>query len=661
MPAVSATRRAPSRSGVLHAVFAAVLACAVAGGPANAASATIEKTRADYRAALAAAKRGDAATFRRLRAALDDYVLAGYLDYAWLAPRLASTDAETVRKFLAANADSPVSDQLRRSWLHSLARRGQWDLFMAEYHDVDDDDALRCYHFDRQFRQASDKRALAPEFESLWLVGRSQPDACDRVFSAWERAGLLTPELVWGRISRAIDRGQLSLAGHLAKRYLDSEGRRWVARWQAMHRDPRAGLARISFNMDTPVARAIVRHGIARLGRDDPETAMRQWEALKQKYSFLGEDDNDVRRRLGILAARQHLAVAVQWLAAVVADPDDTELRQWRARAAVRAGEWQVARQFIASMPEKERSTSEWRFFLARALEQTGDKDQARAIYAELAHETGYHGFLAADRLGVPYALAQNPLAAPPAEVGEFAGRRPARMARELFELGETAAARRQWAWAIRGASPRELQVAALVAHRWGWHDRAIMTVRRSGYDADLELLFPVLYKEHVESNAARHRIDPEWIYGVLRQESAFMTDVASSAGALGLMQLMPRTGREMARALKLKVRGRYAMLQVDNNIRLGSGYLDRMLEQNDNHLVLATAAYNAGAHRVKRWRPETEPLDSDVWVETIPFDETRGYVRNVLGFTTIYDYRLGNPNPTRVSDRMPPVPPLAR
>jgi len=639
---------------------ACAIAClfAAAPGMAAAADAPAAQARADYRAAHAALRRGDVAGFRRLRAALDNYVLAGYLDYAWLAPRLDGADPDTVRKFIADNADAPVSDQLRRAWLHQLARRGQWELFMAEYHDVDDDDTLRCYHFSQQFRRAADKRALATEFEALWLVGRSQPDACDKAFSAWQQAGLLTPELVWARITLAMDRGQLGLATHLARRYLDRDGQRWVERWQAMYRDPRAGLARINFNMDTPMARAIVRTGVARLGGSDPEFAMARWEALKQSYSFLGEDDNDVRRRLGIQAARQHRAVAVQWLAAVAADPGDTELRQWRARAAVRAGEWQVARQFIASMPEQERASSEWRFFLARALEETGDKEQARALYHELARAAGYHGFLAADRLGEPYAIAHSAVAAAPAEVDELAGRRAVRMAQELFELGEIVPARRQWAWAIRGASPRDLQIAALIAHRWGWHDRAIMTVRRSGYDADLELLFPVLYKEHVQSNATRHHIDPEWIYGVLRQESAFMSDVASSAGALGLMQLMPRTGREMARELKLNVPNRYAMLRVDNNIKLGSGYLDRMLEANDNHMVLATASYNAGPHRVKRWRPETEPLDADVWVETIPFDETRGYVRNVLGFTTIYDYRLGNEHPTRISDRMPPVPP---
>jgi soluble lytic murein transglycosylase len=203
----------------------------------------------------------------------------------------------------------------------------------------------------------------------------------------------------------------------------------------------------------------------------------------------------------------------------------------------------------------------------------------------------------------------------------------------------------------------RELAVAALVASEWGWHDRAILTASRSDHLDDLEIRFPLLYRESIEASAARHGIDAGWIYGVVRQESAFVPDARSPAGALGLMQLMPATGMLTSRRLNLRVRGTQAILEVETNIKLGVGYLKDVLTRNNDHQALATAAYNAGPNRVTSWMPR-EALDADVWVESIPFNETRDYVKNVMAFTAVYDHRLGL-KPVRLKERMPMVTPV--
>jgi soluble lytic murein transglycosylase len=212
--------------------------------------------------------------------------------------------------------------------------------------------------------------------------------------------------------------------------------------------------------------------------------------------------------------------------------------------------------------------------------------------------------------------------------------------------------ARREWTFGTRDLPPRDLERAALLAHRWGWHDRAIFTAGRSGHLDDLELRFPVLHSREVLRAADTLRIDPAWVMGVMRQESAFIADVRSSAGALGLMQLMPGTGADMARLLKLPKPGNADLLQPDMNIRLGTQYLSKTLDTFGNK-VLATAAYNAGPGRVRRWLPDTAPMPTPLWVDTIPYSETRGYVRNVLAFATIYDARLVRPF-TPLSTRMP-------
>jgi soluble lytic murein transglycosylase len=288
-------------------------------------------------------------------------------------------------------------------------------------------------------------------------------------------------------------------------------------------------------------------------------------------------------------------------------------------------------------------------------LERTGEEGRARVLYRVLSKERSYYGFMAADRIGELYAMQHVGVDASPEEVSAMLERPGIQMAKELFTLGDILAARRQWNWATRHLNNRDLAVAAVLARQWGWHDRAILTVNKSEHLDDLELRFPVLYRDIVEANAQRNNIEPDWVYGVLRQESAFVADARSHAGALGLMQLMPRTGRMTGRRINLRVPNNTAILNVENNLKLGASYLRTVLDVNHGHQVLATASYNAGPNRVREWLPESKPLDADVWVDTVPFNETRNYVKNVMAFTTVYAYRLETALRT-LKERMPSV-----
>jgi soluble lytic murein transglycosylase len=508
---------------------------------------------------------------------------------------------------------------------------------------------------DRLLRSSEQQTALMQEIETLWTNGRRLPVACNAVFNAWRKAGHMTPEKIWLRIRLAMELRQLGLAEELAQ-YLDARDRVWVHRWGAMHRDPANELTRINYPVETPVARMVVRHGVVRLGMRDVDEALQRWDALKQKYQFFGEDDNYVMRYLGIIAAQDHSPTAVQLLARVSADPNDEPLHLWRMRAALRAGDWNAAKNFIAALPEERRQKQEGRYWMARALEQTGQGDEARSMYRTLAREHGYYGFLAADRIGEDYAMQHQPIVATGEEVSAMLARPGVLAAQELLAMGMVTEARRQWQWITRHMNNRELAVAALLAREWGWHDRAILTVSKSDHQNDLELRFPLLYRDAIEANATRYGVDAGWIYGVVRQESAFVPDARSHAGALGLMQLMPATGLLTGRRLNLPIRGARAILEVENNITLGVGYLKDVLTRNANHQTLATAAYNAGPNRVADWAPLAS-LDADIWVETIPFNETRDYVKNVMAFTAVYDHRLGR-KPIRLQDRMPAIAP---
>jgi soluble lytic murein transglycosylase len=615
-----------------------------------------DRQRQQYSAALAALRGGDDLRFRKLRDGLGDYSLRAFLDYETLKDRLATTPTPKLHDFLEQNPEAAVSDLLRRRWLKLLAERGDWNTFIAEYRDIESDSELNCQRLAWLIRASQEQAGLMNEAGKLWLTGSRLPAACEPVFAAWRQAGYMTPELVWERIQLAMEKRNLTLAEGLA-RYLEPAERVWVSRWLAMYRNPQQELRRLRYPVETPAARRIVRHGVVRLAYTDPDEAMRLWQELKEKHEFFGEDESYVRRYVGILAAQAHHPRAVEWLSAVPADAGDETLRQWRVRAAIRSGEAQTGLRFLAALTEAEQREGEWRYWKARLLERSGEKRQARSLYRDLAKERSYYGFMAADRVEQPYAMLHVSMPASPAEVEALLAHPGIQMARELFLLGDTTAARRQWTWITRHLNQRELAVAAVLARSWGWHDRAILTASKSDHLDDLELRFPVLYRDIVEVNARQNNIDPDWVYGVLRQESAFVPDARSEAGALGLMQLMPLTGRLTGQRIKLRVPSNTFILNVENNLRLGTSYLRTVLDINRGHQVLATAAYNAGPNRVREWLPEKALLDADVWVDTVPYNETRNYVKNVMAFTMVYTYRLES-TLRRLAERMPPVSP---
>ncbi|MHB8742991.1 MAG: transglycosylase SLT domain-containing protein [Sulfuricaulis sp.] len=614
--------------------------------------------RQDYLAALDALKAGQTTRFKVLYKRLDGYILHGYLEYEWLKTRLASTPNADIQRFLAENSQAPISDIIRKEWLWILAKRGDWSTFLNEYHDVDDDPELQCLRLSHLLKTSDQQATLMAEVEKLWLTDKQSPKACEPVFAAWKKAGYMTSDKIWARIRLAMESRNLQFAGELA-RYLNPSDRIWVRRWQAMHRDPVRGLDHINYPVETPVARMIVTHGVVLLAYRDPEEAMLRWDQLKHKYLFFGEDDNYVLRNIAVVAAQKQLPQALPWLTAVSAEPGDELLLLWRVKTALRLGQWELAKRFIAGLSEEQQRDSQWRYWMARILEATGDKEQARTIYASLARDRSYYGFLAADRLGVDYSMQPVSVDASPEELTAMLARPGIQMAQELYLMGLMTDARRQWNWATRQMNNRELAVAAVIARQWGWDDRAILTVARSDLQDDLELRFPVLYRDVIETNATAYGVDPSWVYGVVRQESAFVPDARSQAGALGLMQLMPSTGRLAGRKLKIPIRGNQALLKIENNLRLGMSYLKDVLGRNNGNEVLATASYNAGPNRVSSWIP-AHPMDADIWVETIPYGETRDYVKNVMSYSTVYDYRLGS-HPARLSSRMTTVNPAGK
>ena len=623
------------------------------------ASAELQQQRQDYLDAMGSLKKGDLDTFHALYTRLDDYVLQGYLQYEFLKERISSTPIDAIHEFLDKNRYAPISAQLRNIWLQHLAAADDEETFLKEYRDKVSDPKLRCYRLKLLFANATDAESLSHEVERLWLTYKRLPAICDEVFRHWHEAGYLTRDLVWARIKLLMARNRLSHAREVANQYLNAKDKVWLRRWQALYRDPARRLLKIDYPIETELARTIVTSGVIRLANRNPDQAMMKWQQLRQRYSVLAEDEDRILREVGIIATRQHLPSADKWLSRVNGNGDDAELRHWRLRAMLRTGDWHKAKQLLEDLSEDEQVDRFWLYWTARVMEQTGEDAKARYLFALVATDRNYYSFLSADRVRVDYTMHHRSISASPDEIKQLLKRPGIRAARELYEVEDFVTARRQWDWNLSRMDKRELKVAAIIAREWGWHDRVIYTLSKSGHRNDLDLRFPLLYRSMVETNAKANSLDPSWFFGVIRQESAFVPDARSSAGALGLMQLMPRIGRATGRQLKLHIRSNDAILKVENNLRLGAAFLKNMLRRYKGHQMLATAAYNAGPTRVRSWLPQSDVIDADVWVETIPFEETRDYVKNVMAYTAVYDHRLGR-RPVRLCERMPSVVPRA-
>ncbi|MDJ0740560.1 MAG: transglycosylase SLT domain-containing protein [Gammaproteobacteria bacterium] len=626
--------------------------CGLLAAPVGAT--TLQQQRSAFVAAENALDRGAMTEFRRLEKRLRDYPLHGYLVYEALRKRLDAAGTGEITQFLEDYADTPLAWLLRRDWLNHLAGKRRWKTFLT-YYTPSTSAARQCQYLQALIVTGRKAEAI-PQVEEIWLHGKSQPRACDPVFKAWKDAGQRTPERVWQRIEKAMAAGQWRLADYLG-RELSNRDRVWVKRWIRLHKSPDRATEKDRYRDAHPYRETMLAQAVRRLARWDGMRALGVWEQIRHRYPFT---DSEVRRTEHYIVrnlVRVPDAEAYAFIRRVDVGADDVKVHAARIRAALLREDWRQVAAWIAALPDDERRHERWRYWLARALEGKGNSAAADTLYASVARERSYYGFLAADRIGADYHLEHNETPVSAELVAEIGAMDAVERARELFALERWSDARREWRVATKRLGTGQLKAAAKLAMQNGWHDRAIFTLARTGYWDDLELRFPLQHADLVEQNAKRHGIDIAWVFAVMRQESAFMSNARSHAGAMGLMQLMPATARSVARKmLKTRPPRRQELLQPDTNIALGSAYLKQMKGELGDSAILATAAYNAGPHRVTRWLPQ-RTLPADIWIELVPFKETRGYLRRVLAYTVIYEKRMGR-NPKRLNERLHPVPP---
>lgn len=575
----------------------------------------------------------------------DDPALRAYPLYPYLqAERIRqalgnpATAAEADRRasgFLVTYGQLPVGAQLRRSWLESLAQREQWTSFLEVYRDGGATDALRCGALSARVATGQSAQ-LGPALVKQWLTTREVPE-CDRAYAWGFDHGIITADLVDRRARLALQAGNTGLAKTLIAKLPEPQAQP-LRLWAMLLDNPQRTLDMLLSQPAAIVLPEALLAGWSRLARQDPDAAVERYPQLLRTRNLTSASASAFALAVALPLAWRRDAHAEDFFARVSTHELDDSALEWRARAAMWAGNWPLVTQTIAVMSETNRQSARWRYWSARADDQVGDTAQAHRLFTALAPDDNYYSGLAAARLGINVTPHPQPLDRDDAVRAHLAQVPALVRAHELLLCELRGQAMAEWQFTFDELSPVERQQAISLAAEWGWYDLAVTAATSLKIFFDYSLLYPQPYEPSVIAAARAAQLPVSLIYGVIRQESLYRTDVVSSAGARGLMQLELSTAKPTAKALKLPTPHMTDLFDPQINSTLGAGHLHMVLDKVDGQLPLALAAYNAGIAAASRWLPASS-IAPDVWIENIPYNETRNYVQRILWNTVVYGW----------------------
>ncbi|MEQ1662628.1 MAG: transglycosylase SLT domain-containing protein [Thiobacillus sp.] len=579
-----------------------------------------------------------------------DHTLVPYVEFWQWMQALPRIDDGRTATLLATYPGSWIAERVRAEWLKDLGRREMWPAYLAEFPRLVKPETIHHCYAHRAEWAAGDRRRLA-EAVALWFNGRDLPSACAPLFEQLFAAGYLQPEDRWRRLRLALEADNPNVAKALAASLPDDQ-RPTAASIDQARRDPARWLA-AQRESGTRGQREVMLYALARLAKTDSAAAHLALNAALTQFS--ASEQQSAWATLATQAARRHETVALDWFArAGIVAVNDSQ-REWWVRSALRASDWPGVARVIASMSNALREQPVWRYWLARAHKAMGYMQAANQGFLTLVRDHHYYAQLAREELG-PVMQATTINIKPSGADIEAMSRHPG-LARAvaLYQLGLRSDAAQEWNWSLRGLNDVQLLAAADIARRLDWYDRAIYAAEQTRDLHDFELRFIAPYRELASQAARDNALDEAWVFGLMRQESRFINVARSSVGASGLMQVMPATGRWIANRLGIKGFHPSDMQDPATNIRFGSYYLKQILGNLDGSPVLATAAYNAGPGRAQRWR-DSQPMEGAVYIESIPFNETRDYVKKVMSNAMHYAVRFNQPS-VLLKDRLGEIP----
>jgi soluble lytic murein transglycosylase len=573
---------------------------------------------------------------------LKNYPLYPYLLAARIQQALTSTDSAALAQadkraadFIAAYGQQPVTRNLRRAWLDSLARREQWNQFLAVYRDAGASEASRCESFTARI-ELQKTEGLATEIGKFWLTPHSLPE-CDRPFAWLKDNGGLTPALIEERAHLALDNNNPAFARQIIEQ-LPADRAAPLFQWAGLLESPRLSIDSLIDSPGTVVSPTALLAGWKRLTRVDREAAQERYTKLVSARGLNQDSASPFALALALALAWDRDPEALRYFDQVESSDLDDPAREWWTRAALWSKDWKLAAHVIATLSETDRQSARWRYWLARTTEETHDLKEAQSLYEAVLPDDNYYSAMAAAHLGRP--LLPHPEAVPEnKQTLTGLEHDPAfERAHELLLCGMRPEAQAEWQYGYEPLNADARAQSIRLAANWGWYDQAVTVASSLHIFNDYSLLYPRPYDAQVNAAAHLAQITPEIVYGVVRQESLYRLDAVSNAGARGLMQLELGTARSTAHYYKRPIPALTDLFDPYINTVLGAARLRMLLDEFDGQTPVALAGYNAGPNAAMRWLPQ-EAIDSDIWIENIPYNETRGYVQRILWHTLMFTW----------------------
>jgi soluble lytic murein transglycosylase len=613
-----------------------------------------------------AARREFAAAMQRVRSrqpdttdspALKSYAIYDYLVAARLRRDLTLRPGESldaaVDAFLQAHAGYPVARSLRRDWLVSLGQRRRWDWFLPRSQDAVDP-VLICDRLEGRL-SSGDTAGLANAALAVWTLPQKPLPECDAVFAWLRQNGLLTAALAESRSRAAL----AADSPHLAREFaadVPVTRRAALLQWSDLLESPKSALTVLATHPALPVEAEALAAGFDKLAHNEPTAALDLLPRLLARDQLAPDLRTRLRRSAALGAAYDHDPRSMALLDDLPAAAIDSQTQEWRVRSAVWIGDYAKALLWIEQMPTSLFAQPRWRYWRARAVAATMGDEAAAPLWREIAGLRDYYGYLAADRLHQNYSLNARPSPVDAAAQSALAAEPGLVRAHELFDCDMSEEATTEWTAAVGGADSAMKVQAALLASHWGWYAEAIATLAQTGEFDDVNLRYPRPYLDTVSEASALARVPPDWILAVMRQESLFRKDAVSRADARGVMQMLPGTASALARRWHISAPAREALFDPAVAIPLGAAYLRELLDRSGGQLALSLAAYNGGPAAVARWLPHSR-MDADVWIENIPYNETRGYVQHILEHIIAFAW-VRDAEPPRLETLLPAIEP---
>ncbi|HEY2677864.1 MAG TPA: transglycosylase SLT domain-containing protein [Steroidobacteraceae bacterium] len=587
--------------------------------------------------------------------AIHDYLVVARLRRDLLLGADESLDSN-IDAFLKTHAGQPVARGLRRDWLLNLAQRRRWDWFLPRSLEVADP-VLVCDRLQGRLT-LGDLQGLAAAALVRWIAPQQPPAECSGVFAWLRQQGLLTQALAQSRARAALAADNPRLAREFAAD-VSLNSRAALLQWSDLLQSPAIALRVLATHPSLTVEPEALAAGFDKLSRTEPAVALDMLPRILARDGMTPALEAELQRSAALGAAYDHDARAIAIFNALPQEAVDGQVQEWRARSALWSEDYARVLAWTEQMSPALATLPRWRYWHARAVSQVRGEAAAAPLYGELAALRDYYGYLAADRLHQKYSLNVQSSQLDPAAQSALASEPSMIRAHELFDCDLTEEAIAEWTFSLEGADAASKIQAALLANSWGWYAQAITTLAQSGDFDDVNLRYPRPYQTEVAAASKLAQVPQDWILAVMRQESLFRRDAVSRADARGLMQMLPATASAIARRWHIAFPGRDSLFDPSVAVPLGAVHLRELLDHYGEQLILSLAAYNAGSAAIAHWMP-TQTTDADVWIENIPYNETRGYVQHILEHIVAYAAMRGAAPPrlnVLLSDVEPAVP----